>query len=324
MEPKAQSPASLWPLEPILGTAMWGWTLDKDNAFRLADRFYGAGGRQFDTASNYPIDKDPEHFGLAARWLAEWLEMRGAEEAEVIVKVGALTNDGGPQNDLSPAFLADALDDCRALFGPALATFSLHWDDREDRDAIAETVEVFGAAREGELAIGLSGIARPDLYHALAPDLAAHWRIQIKHNPLTREAYGHYRPFRGHRRFIAYGLNGGGLRFGGHYAAGDSATVRGIAKDVDLGPFERFIEDHRATAECPRTFNELAILNAAANDDMEAILIGPSKPAQLEETFAYLSGLADFLESPDGAAMVGELSRSSRKPPRRSANRGGK
>ena len=106
---------------------------------------------------------------------------------------------------------------------------------------------------------------------------------------------------------MAYGLNGGGLRFDGDYAASDSATVRGIAKDVDLGPFERFIGDRRGTAGGPRTFNELAILHAAANDDMEAILIGPSKPAQLEETFAYLSGLADFLKSPDGAAMVGEF-----------------
>lgn len=307
MEPSARSPAPLWPLEPILGTALWGWTLDKDKVFRLADRFYAAGGRQFDTASNYPIDKDPGHFGLAARWLAEWVEKRGADEAEIIVKVGALRNDGGPENDLGPAFLLDALDNCRALFGPALATFSLHWDDREDSGAIAETVKVFRAAHEGGLAIGLSGIARPDLYHGLAPDLAADWRIQIKYNPLTLEAYGPYRPFHGQRRFIAYGLNGGGLRFGGDYGARDSATVRGIKKDVDLRRFERMIEDQRTTAGCPRTFNELAILNAAANDDMEAILIGPSKPAHLDETFAFLSGLADFLTSPEGAAMVAKF-----------------
>ena len=63
--------------ELVLGTAMWGWTVDKVTAFQLLDAWYAAGQRKVDTATNYPIDRVPEHFRLAEQILAEWIRANG-------------------------------------------------------------------------------------------------------------------------------------------------------------------------------------------------------------------------------------------------------
>src|SRR4051812_29423631 len=94
----------------VLGTAMWGWTIDHNQAFALADRFYALGGRWFDTASKYPINKNPVHFGLAAHWLGEWVVSRDVADAHVLIKVGALRNDGSAVCDLGPNALRAQFD----------------------------------------------------------------------------------------------------------------------------------------------------------------------------------------------------------------------
>src|SRR5215207_635760 len=103
---------------PVLGTAMWGWTVDRSRAFDLADRFYELDGRWFDTASNYPISRDPARFGVAARWLADWCSTRHRIDGCVIAKVGALRNDGSDLCDLGPENLLCQFASMCDLFGP--------------------------------------------------------------------------------------------------------------------------------------------------------------------------------------------------------------
>jgi len=45
-------------VQPLLGTAMWGWTVSRPVCFDLLDTFYAAGFRQIDAAVNYPINKN--------------------------------------------------------------------------------------------------------------------------------------------------------------------------------------------------------------------------------------------------------------------------
>ena len=57
----------------ILGTALWGWTVPESTCYKLLDRFYEAGFRQIDTATNYPINKDPACFRLSESILINWI-----------------------------------------------------------------------------------------------------------------------------------------------------------------------------------------------------------------------------------------------------------
>jgi aryl-alcohol dehydrogenase-like predicted oxidoreductase len=53
-------PSDTMPVQLLLGTAMWGWTVSRPTCFDLLDTFYAAGFRQVDAAVNYPINKNPD------------------------------------------------------------------------------------------------------------------------------------------------------------------------------------------------------------------------------------------------------------------------
>ena len=69
----------------ILGTAMWGWTTSPAMAMTLLDQFYAAGGRAVDTATNYPINKNPGDFRQAERMLADWIRATMTEATPLVL-----------------------------------------------------------------------------------------------------------------------------------------------------------------------------------------------------------------------------------------------
>ena len=276
---------------PVLGTAMWGWTVDCSRAFALADRFYELNGRWFDTASNYPINRDPARFGLAAQWLADWCSTRHHIDGCVIAKVGALRNDGSDLCDLRPERLLHQFASMRDLFGPCLRALSIHWDNRADQVAVNETAGVLRSVLRQGYDVGLSGIKHPALYWNALADVAEHCWIQVKLNVLSRSAYEHYAPFHGRSRFLAYGLNAGGLKLGATYDEASSARVRGAVTSVDLSGFENILESWRKDPLLPRTFNELALALVGLENRFAGVLIGPSRIDQLEESMFFLPRL---------------------------------
>lgn len=153
----------------VLGTALWGWTVDKVEAFKMLDSF-SKKHSIVDTAINYPIDGDPEHCGLALKWIAEW-SRNNAGAIKTIVKIGARDNLGGNRVDLSQPNIRTCLQFLRELLENSLNTISIHWDNRGDlpgdAEAIADTVEEFERIFRSGISIGLSGVRRPDLYFML-------------------------------------------------------------------------------------------------------------------------------------------------------------
>ncbi|MEZ4983547.1 MAG: aldo/keto reductase [Saprospiraceae bacterium] len=117
---------SAHPIPLVLGTALWGWTVDEPTCHRLLSHFYRQGGRMVDTATNYPINKQPADFRRAENILARWCQREEVTDLQVIVKVGSVDNLFTPDNNLSPAFLLMALDYYRNLFGSNLHTFMIH------------------------------------------------------------------------------------------------------------------------------------------------------------------------------------------------------
>ena len=270
---------------PILGSAHWGAKIDAPTAHALLDRFYAAGFREVDTATNYPINKVPTDFRKAEKILTEWVQAHGIKDLKITAKAGSINNLRSPEHLLTRSFLLMALDEYQRLWGSNLDTFMVHWDNRDAGCEIRDTMEALAYAAQNGLRPGLSGIKHPEIYADLNQEFGLDFRIQLKHNVLE-SAYEHYKPFHGTRCFVAYGINGGGAKLG-------------AAPRLDF--LKPLMEKANQRKDRPPVehLNQIGILFAWYHPDMEAILIGPSSVAQLEENLAFFISLenndyADF------------------------------
>ena len=129
----------------------------RERAHEVMDAAWSAGIRYFDVARSY---------GLAERFLADWLEARGIAPGDVVVgskwgytytadwQVGATVNE---VKDHSLPTLRRQLDESRAILGPWLQLYQIHSATRDsgvldDTSVLAELAQ----ARVGGLVIGLS------------------------------------------------------------------------------------------------------------------------------------------------------------------------
>lgn len=274
-----------WP-NLMLGTAMWGWTLEKGTCFQLLDAFYKDGFRAIDTATNYPINKNPEDFRKAEQWLAEWIKAHGVQDLEINIKVGSLNNLGTPDNNLSESFIIINTDDYQNLFGSNLNTIMVHWDNRSNVGAIDATLNGLLEVQNRGLRTGLSGIKFPDLYASINQGYELDFRIQIKHN-FFRSDYERYKVFHGKRRFIPYSINGGGIKLS-KSTSENSQTLQ--VRKIKHDDFADIIEDINQVLDEPSwkgkvtTMNECGMTLAFHSPDIESMLISPSRIEHWEAT----------------------------------------
>jgi aryl-alcohol dehydrogenase-like predicted oxidoreductase len=273
------------PVQLLLGTAMWGWTVSRPTCFDLLDTFYAAGFRQVDAAVNYPINKNPDDFRAAEHILLEWINTHGIRDLKITMKLGSLNNLRSPEHNLSKSFLLLNLDDYRYRLGSNWDTLMVHWDNSDAPDAIAETLEALAISRNAGLRIGLSGIRHPDLYARLNAQVEFNFdfHIQIKHNFLQSD-YARYSDFHGSRRFSAYGIHAGGIKpDASAYRPDSSLAARGgnvQALTPEVEQWRQLIEKQPR----PLGFHEAAMMFAAGHPDIESIVVGPSSQAQLLDT----------------------------------------
>ncbi len=268
-----------------------------------------------DTAANYPINKRAEDFGRAVSWLGDWIAVNGGEEISVLVKIGAVDNTGGPDTRLDVPSLVAAQHYYRERIGAGLGGLAVHWDNRsgdDDEDAIRETVTTFARVAATGLAVGFSGVKRPDLYHAAAPELADRWWIQVKENVASSTARSGYEKHFPDARYLAYGINMGGLKREPPQIR-SSMALRGI--DHPPGLVQRlaeFIDGDNGLVPRPENFNDLALLATYLNPALCGAIIGPRNVDQVAntlrrwETFravaqqSRLDGLAELLRETRG------------------------
>lgn len=275
----------------ILGSAMWGWTVERAVVFAMLEAFYAAGYREVDTATNYPIDKNPQHWRLAETWLAEWIAAHGIDDLRVMIKVGSINNRKTPDQRLNRSFLLMQYAAYRRRFGTNLDTFMVHWDNRNDPAAIAETVDTLATLRAEGVRPGLSGIRHPARYARANATHRIPFRIQVKHN-LVQSDYARYVPFHGTAAFIAYGINAGGYKLNRAYTERSSLLQRG-GKPETLAVDGAALARLGATVSPPLTvFNEWGMLFAHAHPDFSGILLGTSRLEQLQATLRFGERLA--------------------------------
>lgn len=267
-----------------LGTAMWGWTVPPQTAFEMLDAYYSAGYRKVDTATNYPINKNPEDFRKAEGLIVEWTRTHGIRDLEVIVKIGSINNLKTPDNNLSKSFVLMCLDEYMQLLKQNFNTLMMHWDNREDAQAITRTFEALEQAHKRNISLGISGVRYPGVYYNVNQHFNFDFSIQLKHN-LFYSDYERYRIFQGKRRFWAYGINGGGLKLHKEeYHQNSSLITRGGATDSAQSMTEALESWMRNEGQAlGGSFHAWSLANAFYSTDMQGIVIGPSRLSQLQD-----------------------------------------
>lgn len=297
----------------VLGTALWGWGIERREAYQLLEHFLQSGGSIVDTATNYPINKHKEDFGLAVSWMADWVQQHGDSSLELIVKIGSRDNMGSPDVNLTPDHIERAADTLKNQFANALSCISIHWDNRADAEhqmaAIAQTVETMSKLEQAGLSIGLSGIKYPQLYFKADPALAEKWIIQVKENFMTRAAREAYQTWFPKARYLAYGINLGGLKI---EAPKTNSSIELRQINIPQLLTERlghFLNSDHGFEPRPMTLNELALAASYVNPALSGVVIGPRNVQQLENTLAYWESLKEHANKSVDVQIFNQLSK---------------
>ncbi|MFN0216881.1 MAG: aldo/keto reductase [Saprospiraceae bacterium] len=284
------------PFEKILmlGTAQWGWTVQKKEAFQVLDGWIGAGFLHIDCATNYPINRNPVDFRAAEKILQEYILAHGLQKLQITMKIGSLNNLRTPDVNLSPSFIQMITEEYLRVLGSNLSCVMIHWDNRENAAEIRTSLDMLQKMQqEHGIRPGLSGIAHPDIYVKANTGLDLSFDIQLKHNVLQSD-FERYKPLTsdGNHWFFAYGLNAGGVKLEPPYPTESTFLARGGTPE-NVAPLLEKINDLRpvwntAFVRPPvKTMNHVGLIYAGLHPDLQGILLGVSSAAQLHETLDF-------------------------------------
>jgi len=275
----------------VLGTALWGWGVNRNDAYELLENFFENGGASIDTATNYPINKCNQDFGTAIKWLEDWKASNPNSKFSLIIKIGSIDNMGSAEIDLSAKNIIATKNRLRDKFEDSLSCISIHWDNRggdmNDSCLIDETVEAMSKIEASGIAIGISGIKFPELYYKSNPALADKWMIQVKENFSTCLARDTYQDFFPRAKYLAYGINLGGLKTESP-ESDSSIELRKISIPLSLiEKISNYINLDHGFDPRPATLNELALAISHNNPSLSGAIIGPRNKKQLMNTLDY-------------------------------------
>ena len=288
---------NIHPKELLLGSAQWGWTVDKSTIFSLLDTWYQSGQRAVDCATNYPINRIPENFRAAERILREYIQAHGLQDLKITMKIGSLDNMRSPEVNLSPSFIQMIGEEYLRLFDRNLSTLMFHWDNREDAVEISESLHALKKLQEQHgLLPGLSGIRRPDVYTTVSAGLA--FDIQLKHN-IFQSDLDRYLPHfsAATHRYFAYGINAGGVKLPTEaYHNNSTFLARGGNPDQMTAGLERLqerLQHHRQNGGLPITsMAQVGMIHVWQNPAFRGLVLGVSRKEQLIENLAFATLLS--------------------------------
>lgn len=279
-----------------LGTALWGWGVDKQEAFEILDHFVESGGTLVDVATNYPINGVPADYGLSLEYLSEWIRSRQHDDLRIILKLGARDNVGSSRFDLSRDRILDLVERAHRKLGESLSCVSVHWDNRgesqEEHTGIQATAKALSELEAEGFDIGLSGIKRPEIYKKFLEIRLERLLIQVKENLLTHAARDNYERVFPDSRYLAYGLNMGGLKTD-QYKRESSKTLRNINHPEWLvDSVKTFLTQNNLSPKV-NSVSDLTLFHAFCNDRLSGIILGPRTKAQLKDALAFWNKLLE-------------------------------
>lgn len=277
----------------VLGTNVFGWTIDERASFNLLDRFVDAGFNALDTADIYSNWVPGNSGGESESIIGNWLRTNPGKRERVLImtKVGAERSDGG-KGLSSRHIIAAAEDSLRRLRTDVIDLYQSHYPDantpQEETLAAYEHLLNTGKVR----AIGASNFDAAQLEDALLiaaeRGLPRYEVLQPEYNLYDRD--GFERELRALCRHegigvITYFSLASGFLTGKYRSTDDLAhSQRGpfIGKYLNergqriLAALDRVAAAHQATPA------EIALAWLIAQDTVSAPIASATSPRQLD------------------------------------------
>lgn len=276
-----------------LGTALWGWSVDKLTAFTILDEYYQQGGRYVDTANNYPLNSDPSVYQSSALFLSAWIQERNVSDLKIFFKVGSLSNQNTAQNDLSYDYLTQQITWAKDKFGLNLHSIMIHWDKRTSEQEIAETCKIVPDLVSSHIELGLSGIDHPNLYlKTLIKYNLDKINVQTKFN-FINNGVKHYDSLSSlNLSFWAYGISISGLKLSESEYRDDSyvkiARASNYHENVLTENLKLKIQKILKKNSHIKSVYHLALAFSENAKSIDGYLVAPSSLSQMKDIFNFL------------------------------------
>ncbi|MDB4882744.1 MAG: NADP-dependent aryl-alcohol dehydrogenase [Gemmatimonadetes bacterium] len=300
----------------VLGTNVFGWTIDEPTSFSVLDAFVDAGFNAIDTADVYsrwaPGNSGGESEAIIGRWLKRDPSRR--DRVRLLTKVGGDMRGRG-RKDLSKAWIREAVEDSlRRLQVETIDLYQAHWPD--PATPYEETLSTFAELMQsGKVrAIGASNHDASQLAEALRVAderrLPRYATLQPLYNLYDRGSYdGALRDLAIRERLGVipyYGLASGFLtgKYRSHSDLSKSPRGGGVARYLD----ERGMRILAALDEVGRRHSaqpaEVALAWLMQRDGVTA----PIASATSREQLASLVHAAELRLSPEDVATLDDAS----------------
>jgi len=279
-----------------LGTALWGWGVDKKTSFDLLDVFYDNGERYIDTASNYPLNGFYEDRFASENIISDWIKSNNIRDLEIIYKLGALTNKNKPENDLSPSHIKNECKRATEKFNENSIIPMIHWDNREQSSDIIESIKQL--KQETKNKIGFSGIRHPKSYSEALNELGYHsmdYYIETKVN-ISDSKIEHYKlMIDEYTRLFSYGISISGVKFNKKDYSKDSyiklARDKSFHNMIMTKTLLKRIEDFKAKDKSIRSMYHIGIKISEMNNKLFGYIVAPRNTQQLQDILKFRNNL---------------------------------
>ena len=208
LRPLGSTGLSIAPI--VLGTNVFGWTIDEPASFAILDTFAERGFNAIDTADAYPGWAPGRHGGESETIIGRWLKARPGMRDRVVIftKVGASSMGAPMDGGLEAGRIRQAVDGSLSRLGiDAIDLYFSHWPDPEtphestlavyDELLRAGKVKAIGAsnydAAQVEAALRVSREKGLPRYQVLQPEYNLHDRGAFEgplHDLCVRERLG--------------------------------------------------------------------------------------------------------------------------------------
>ena len=193
MEKRALGNSGLQVSPLCFGGNVFGWTIDKNQSFKLLDAFVEAGFNFIDTADTYswwvPGNTGGESETIIGAWLAE---RKNRDQIIVSSKTGSQNNER-PKN-VSRAFIISSVEDSlRRLKTDYVDLYQTHFDD--EKTPVEETLSAYDQlVKEGKVrVIGTSNMSAERIRESLKVSekegFPKYQTLQPLYNLMERESY---------------------------------------------------------------------------------------------------------------------------------------
>ena len=268
----------------ILGTALWGWKVEESECFKILDYFYDNKFNKIDLATNYPINYDINSFRLSETIVEKWIKKNNVNDLKLIIKIGSIDNSGSTYNNLNYDSILKNFEYYSKKFKNNLWNIMIHWDNRNDKKKIIETIGALKVIKNQNINIGLSGIKYMKIYSRVLFENNLIPLIECKHNIFDSyvTTYKEYFPS---NQIYVYGINLGGLNLSNIYDNKSSISLRGI----DTSKYENFLKKlneiinkykSKLTFKI-KTLNQISFIEISFNKNINGLIIGPSSLTQM-------------------------------------------